>query len=589
MSKGGGIVTEPGSDAGIHLTNYNAQFAHTNISSDEQDKFISSAKFGYEGQNFVNLYSINNNTIQYLQSLTLSTQNESAGGTGQTDYVFQVSNLKYSENPENIAGGSITIRSDTEASESSIENYPIGISFVDTTIDPSNPNKIYKLSDFALKSDIPAGVDLTNYQGSISATNEFSNSSIVGTSTLKLNEAFSYTSQFTQPLFNNTVMKSTFSSTRMDMGCAVYIPQNDNNGVYYSVDTSTDLSGHYQIHTQYSSNGGATSINDPGNTGKYNLLIGGDNHFGLQFSYTNMSNESTPKLLVIPADGFYISGTRCAIGEADIIQQDNISSSTGIWFKDTTIQSDAFTLKSITDRISSLETSSSDVDLTNYVGTVSLKEEFDDSNGSTATSAFTINNAEIANSISFAGTYPSNLTSKRQQGIMSSKLREGIIYSGKSFNSSSLEGAGKLTSLDINWLNYNTLQISIGENQTATSVSDTVNDKIYYSFGDFFTIKDTTANTNTRGFALDLPKYFRLESSTNSFTYALGGGKDYYGNGLDGIYFQDSTIQSDAFTLKSLVDRIVQLETAVTQLQSQLTNKANTANPIFTGKVSINS
>ena len=59
-------------------------------------------------------------------------------------------------------------------------------------------------------------------------------------------------------------------------------------------------------------------------------------------------------------------------------------------------------------------------------------------------------------------------------------------------------------------------------------------------------------------------------------------------NDSDGIWFTDPTIQSDAFTLKSLVDRIAQLESTVTELQSQLAAKANTTNPTFTGKVSIN-
>lgn len=56
-----------------------------------------------------------------------------------------------------------------------------------------------------------------------------------------------------------------------------------------------------------------------------------------------------------------------------------------------------------------------------------------------------------------------------------------------------------------------------------------------------------------------------------------------------GIIFQDTTIQQDEFTLKSLVDRIASLETQVSELQTQLAAKANTNSPTFTGKVTINS
>lgn len=170
---------------------------------------------------------------------------------------------------------------------------------------------------------------------------------------------------------------------------------------------------------------------------------------------------------------------------------------------------------------------------------------------------------------------------------MSSSLREGIIYSGKSFNSANLKGAGTLSALDVVWNNYRGLQISTGTSQTATSVDDSVSNKMYYSFSNIFSIKDNESGTGTKGLSIDLTKYFRLESSTTGITYTIGAGQDYSGNGLNGIYFEDSTIQSDAFTLKSLVDRIVQLESTVTELQSQLAAKANTANPAFTGKVSI--
>ena len=54
-----------------------------------------------------------------------------------------------------------------------------------------------------------------------------------------------------------------------------------------------------------------------------------------------------------------------------------------------------------------------------------------------------------------------------------------------------------------------------------------------------------------------------------------------------GIIFQDTTIQSAEFSLKSLVDRIAALESKVTELETALANKANTASPTFTGKVSI--
>ena len=58
---------------------------------------------------------------------------------------------------------------------------------------------------------------------------------------------------------------------------------------------------------------------------------------------------------------------------------------------------------------------------------------------------------------------------------------------------------------------------------------------------------------------------------------------------LIGIRIKDTTIQEDEFTLKSLVDRIAALETQVSELQTQLAAKANTTNPTFTGKVTINS
>lgn len=86
---------------------------------------------------------------------------------------------------------------------------------------------------------------------------------------------------------------------------------------------------------------------------------------------------------------------------------------------------------------------------------------------------------------------------------------------------------------------------------------------------------------------LRIKKFYKQNNTIISFTYAIGAGEDYSSNGLNGIYFQDSTIQSNAFTLKSLVDRIAQLESQVSELQSQLTAKANTASPTFTGKVSI--
>ena len=56
----------------------------------------------------------------------------------------------------------------------------------------------------------------------------------------------------------------------------------------------------------------------------------------------------------------------------------------------------------------------------------------------------------------------------------------------------------------------------------------------------------------------------------------------------NGITFKDTQIQQHTFTLKSLVDRIADLETYVSELQTQLATKADTSTPTFTGPVTIN-
>ena len=96
----------------------------------------------------------------------------------------------------------------------------------------------------------------------------------------------------------------------------------------------------------------------------------------------------------------------------------------------------------------------------------------------------------------------------------------------------------------------------------------------------------STLNIQYGGISLESSS--RENSELTKYSIAVYSDMMGHGNQL-GIWFKDETIQIDSFSLKSLVDRIVALETQVSELQTQLATKANTNSPTFTGKVTINS
>ena len=254
----------------------------------------------------------------YAQTLHLSLQNEQAGGTGQTDYAFQVSVLKtdadYEAQQPLYAGGIITIRADSDSSNT--EKYPIGISFVDTTIDPQNPQKVYRLKDFALKTDIPISVDLTNYQGDWKLSNPKTPDSI---------------------------------STGNNYGAT--------NVSIETIDLATDVEPEHRpqailIRSCQSSQPETTPINDSGiyvnyaGSSLYQVIDEGSIFNLINNSYTGYAQRT------------YAGRMTCEeyqTGQTPKTIAFIYTSPTGIIFEDTSIQENEFTLKSLVDRIVALE------------------------------------------------------------------------------------------------------------------------------------------------------------------------------------------------------------------------------------------
>lgn len=202
------------------------------------------------------------------------------------------------------------------------EQYPLGISFVDTTIDPENPGKIYKLSDFALKTDISAGVDLTNYNGNWNLTVNTTYSDtpcIYEFSTTKIIPNGEQPEQ-TEPI---VVLQATMSLSESDPYYAGLALAGNRPHLYMGNITPGDIiTGNFPVETDKD---WFTYVSTPGS---------------LQCVYHEKGSQD-------------IKGCSVSCEGRGIVIGSTIGS---IYFQDSTIQDEEFTLKSLVDRIAALET-----------------------------------------------------------------------------------------------------------------------------------------------------------------------------------------------------------------------------------------
>lgn len=220
-----------------------------------------------------------------------------------------------------------------------------------------------------------------------------------------------------------------------------------------------------------------------------------------------------------------------------------------------------------------LKSELSNVDLTNYQGDWKLTKQvlIGDSPAYTFQSLTYV--ADFEEPISF---FNSNNDMLQELGI----ALEGSYWYIPDSNIFGFIGnaiGGPCSLMELKQTNYTDTKYSIYANtQTTAERTYTESTKVIRS----------TLDIQYGGISLESSS--RENSELTSYSIAVYSNRMGHGNQL-GIWFKDETIQTDSFSLKSLVDRIAALETQVSELQTQLAAKANTNSPTFTGKVTINS
>lgn len=165
MSWGGGLVTQPGSEQGIHFNSDGSWEINSSYSRTQTNYKV----YCQDGE-----FSVLEYTGDFSSSPDLKTGLVIADGGAQ---IFGTSSYNEAEIQPRIGVNSgqnaISLEAEynSEANKTNgiyinaVNTANAGISFIDSTVDSENPTKRYFLKDFALKSDITAGVDLTDYQG----------------------------------------------------------------------------------------------------------------------------------------------------------------------------------------------------------------------------------------------------------------------------------------------------------------------------------------------------------------------------------------------------------------------------------------
>lgn len=184
-AQGGGIVTESGSEQGIHFNNDNSWYIETKSISyvDQTPYAVRACTEVIDG--YPPTFAVYNYTGNLDSSANLSSSIRLGSGfVGLgADSLVDNGNRVQPRISLDATGGQEDLSLEVEHNQSATYTNGIyincsdeenaGISFRDYTIDPESPNKKYFLKDFALKTDIPAGVDLANYTGEVNLSDNY--------------------------------------------------------------------------------------------------------------------------------------------------------------------------------------------------------------------------------------------------------------------------------------------------------------------------------------------------------------------------------------------------------------------------------
>lgn len=168
--QGGGLVTEPASDKGLL---FNEDGTWSIKRAVQTDIGLATTQIGsVDSSGYLEIFQgINSETSENIHN-NISMGYGSAQIAGL--YIDNSQNSIHSRIGLNTGGGGdLSCEVETNSNATSTiglyVNGPLstnaGISFIDSTINPDSPSTRYYLHDFALKTDIPSGLDLTNYQG----------------------------------------------------------------------------------------------------------------------------------------------------------------------------------------------------------------------------------------------------------------------------------------------------------------------------------------------------------------------------------------------------------------------------------------
>ena len=208
-----------------------------------------------------------------------------------------------------------------------------------------------------------------------------------------------------------------------------------------------------------------------------------------------------------------------------------------------------------------LKSELSNVDLTNYQGDWKLTKQvlIGDSPAYTFQSLTYVTDFGSSELVSF---FNSNNHMLQELGIALAGSYCTISDNGFGFIGNALGGPCSL--MELKQTNYTDTIYSVYANtQTTAERTYTESTKVVQS----------TLDIQYGGIRLESSS--RENSELTSYSIAVYSDMMGHGNQL-GIWFRDKTIQTDTFSLKSLVDRIVALESKVTELETALANKANT-------------
>ena len=222
------------------------------------------------------------------------------------------------------------------------------VSFKDQTI--NNGNEV-KLSEFALKSDIPSGVDLTNYEGDWKLTKQVS----IDNATISLQSLSYYQPDVSAGTLFNTEPLNIY----VNIASGSFADWS-NNGDILKVFSGTGQGSAIQAVEYQEQNGGTNvTYSIMNEAGQYQLT-------SMQYAGSDFDSLTYYTQCEINQHGVFLESM--GRGEDDIDCSFYICSSLegtgykrGIWFKDTSIQSSSFSLKSLVDRIAALETQVSEL------------------------------------------------------------------------------------------------------------------------------------------------------------------------------------------------------------------------------------